>query len=158
MKTKQFLLIGSSIIIILLLLNACGQTPTAAPTQSSNEATITFSGDTCTYSGPKSLPDKFDLNVLVEGQGKTKYGFVIVTLEQGKTIEDLQAWPSTDPPGWLKDMLMDTGSAFGSGSMKQNVNLFVKAAYAGDPIYFVCFADDTTTRKIGALGPIQITK
>lgn len=153
MKTKQFLMIGSSMIAILLLLSACGQSPSVPP-----EVTLTFSGDACTYSGPKSLPAKFDINIVVEGQGKTKYGFVVVTLKEGKTIEDLQAWPSTDPPGWLKNILIDTGPVFvESGSMKQNVDLWVNAAYTGNPIYFACLADGPE-RKIGALGPIEITK
>jgi hypothetical protein len=157
MKTKQFLMMGSSVMVILLLLIACGQ----APSQSSNEATLTFSGDTCTYSGPKSLPAKFDINVVVEGQTDTVYGYVIVTLQEGKGIEDLQAWPSTDPPEWLKDQLNDSGPAFGGsfglGPVKQNVDLGVNAAYAGEPFYFVCFAD-APARKIGAAGPIEITK
>ena len=153
MKTKQFLLVGSSLITILLLLNACGQSATQGPP----EVTVTFSGDTCTYSGSKSLPDKFNINIVVEGQGNTKYGYVLVTLDEGKTIEDLQAWPSSDPPEWLKDQLRDTGPVFGPGNTKQNLDWSSYESVA-TPIYFVCFAVDTTTRKIGALGPIEITK
>jgi hypothetical protein len=153
MKTKQFLMIGSSMIAILLLLSACGQSPSVPP-----EVTLTFSGDTCAYSGPKSLLGKFNINVVVEGQGNTMYGYILVTLEEGKTIEDLQAWPSTDPPGWLKDAFHNTGPVFVEpGSVKQNIDVWVNAAYAGDPIYIVCFAD-APGRKIGALGPIEITK
>jgi len=149
MKTKQFLMICSSMITILLLLNACGQSPSAPP-----EVTITFSGDSCTYSGSKSLPDKFNINIVVEGQENTKYGYVVVTLDEGKTIADLQAWPSSDPPEWLKDMFTDTGPVFGPGTTKQ---IFDWSSYESvvTPIYFVCFGDD---RKIGALGPIEITK
>lgn len=158
MKIKYFLTIGGSMLTILFLLNACGQSPLVSQTQGPPEATLTFSGDACTYNGPKSLPGKFDLNVVVEGGGETMYGYVITTLMEGKTIEDLQAWPSTDPPAWLKNLLKDTGPVFGSGNAKQNADLFSNAAYAGEPIYFVCFADSPTPRKIGALGPIEITK
>ena len=154
MKTKQFLMIGSSMITILLLLSACGQSPSIPPTEGPPEVTVTFSGDTCTYSGSKSLPDKFNINIVVEGQGNTKYGYVLVTLDEGKTIEDLQAWPSSDPPAWLKDQLRDTGPVFGPGNTKQNLD-WSSYDVVVTPIYFVCFADDT---KIGALGPIEITK
>ncbi len=154
MKTKQFLMIGSSMIVILFLLTACGQSLSASPTQGPPEVTITFSGDACTYSGSKSLPDKFNINIVVEGQGKTKYGYVLVTLDEGKTIEDLQAWPSSDPPEWLKDQLRDTGPVFGPGNTKQNLDWSSHESVV-TPIYFVCFGD---YRKIGALGPIEISK
>jgi hypothetical protein len=150
MKIKKILIISTCITIFLLLLNACGQSPTVQPT-------ITFSGETCTYSGPKSLSAKFDLNVVVKSQTDTVYGFVIVTLQAGKTIEDLQVWPSVDPPEWLKNMLNDTGPVFASGTTKQNVDLAAYSYYSGDPIYFACFADKPT-RKIGALGPIEISQ
>jgi hypothetical protein len=150
MKTKQFLMIGNGMIVILMLLTACGQ----SATQGSPEMTITFSGDTCTYSGPKSLPDKFDINIVVEGQGNARYGYVLVTLDEGKTIEDLQAWPSSDPPAWLKDQLRNTGPVFGPGNAKQILDWSSYESVV-TPIYFVCFADD---RKIGALGPIEVTK
>lgn len=149
MKTKQFLMIGSSLIAILLLLNACGQSPSVPP-----EVTLTFSGNTCAYSGSKSLPEKFNINIVVEGQGNTKYGYVLVTLDDGKTIEDLQAWPSSDPPEWLKDTLRETGPAFGPGNTKQILDWSSYESVV-TPIYFVCFGDD---QKIGALGPIVITK
>ena len=147
MKTRQFLMIGCSVITLLLFLNACG--PQEPP-----EVTITFSGDTCTYSGSNSLPDKFNINIVVEGQGKTMYGYVLVTLDEGKTIEDLQAWPSSDPPEWLKDTLRETGPAFGPGNTKQILDWSSYESVV-TPIYFVCFGDD---QKIGALGPIVITK
>ena len=149
MKSKQLLMISSSVIIILLLLSACGQSPSVPP-----EVTLTFSGDTCTYGGPKSVPDKFNINIVVEGQGNTKYGYVLVTLDEGKTIEDLQAWSSSDPPEWLKDQLRETGPVFGPGNTKQNLDWSSYESVV-TPIYFVCFGDD---RKIGALGPIEITK
>lgn len=149
MKTRQFLMIGCSVITLLLLLNACG--PQEPP-----EVTITFSGDTCAYSGSKSLPDKFNINIVVEGQGKTMYGYVLVTLDEGKTIEDLQAWPSSDPPEWLKDNLRETGPVFGPGNTKQILDWSSYESVV-TPIYFVCFADNPV-RKIGALGPIEITK
>jgi hypothetical protein len=147
--------------ILALGIAGCSQAvqPTPAPaTQVPPEATLTFSGDICTYSGPKSLPGKFNINVVVEGQAETMYGYVLVTIEEGKTIEDLQAWPSTDPPGWLKDQLRDTGPVFGSGNTKQNADMWSNPSFSGGPIFLVCFVDDTTTRKIGALGPIEITK
>ena len=158
MKTKQFLMIGSSMIIILSLLNACSQSPSARPTQGPPEVTVTFSGETCTFNGPESLPAQFNINVVVEGQGNTKYGYVLATLDEGKTIADLQAWPSTDSPEWLKDFLWDSGPIFGPGSnTKQNVDWSSNASVVDTPVYFVCFADDPV-RKIGALGPIEIAK
>ena len=170
MKTKKFLLIVIDLIIVLLLLNGCSPAPTAAPTQAPVQAptqaptqelpqmTLTFSGDTCAYSGPKSIPyGKFIINVVVEGQGKAWYGFVLTTLEEGKTLEDLQAWPSTDPPAWLKAQLMGTGPVFGPGATKKEVDLSSNAGFVGDPMYFVCFADGPV-RKIGALGPVEVVK
>jgi hypothetical protein len=163
MKNKQLRMIVVSLITVLLLLNGCSQAPSAAPTQAPTQAppsmTITFSGDTCAYSGPKSIPyGKFTVNMVVEGEGDTTYAFTIVTLQEGKTLADLQAWPSTEPPGFLKvDFLNANSHTVKSGTKKDEIDLTANAAFGDDPFYFVCFAAPPE-RLIGAVGPVDVVK
>jgi hypothetical protein len=171
MKTSMLLLTLFDLIMVLLLVIGCGpapsvapiQAPTAgqsqAPTQEPSQMTLTFSGDTCAYSGPKSIPfGKFTVNLVVEGQGDTTYAFTIVTLQEGKTLADLQAWSSTDRPDFVKvDFLHANSHTVISGNKKDEIDLTANFAFGDDPFYFVCFAGPPE-RKIGALGPVDIVK
>ena len=120
--------------------------------------THTFYGDACTFKGSESIPyGKIGLNVVVEGQSGSSYGFVIATLEEGKTPKELQDWPSTDPPEWLKTTFYDSNPIYKTGSTTVEIDLTPKTNFGDDPIYFICFATDPV-RKIGAGGPLEIVK
>jgi hypothetical protein len=121
--------------------------------------TLTFSGDTCVYSGPKSIPyGKFTVNLVDEGKGDTTYAFTIVTLKEGKTLADLQAGSSPDRPDCVKvDFLNANSHSVKSGSKQDEIDLTANFEFGDDPFYFVCFAGPPE-RKIGALGPVAVVK
>jgi hypothetical protein len=103
MNTKQFATIGFTFVLIALFAAAC--TPP--------NPTLTFhdAGDQCTYSGPNPIPyGEFTVDLVAEQlpEGKN-VGYAIITLKEGKTIDDLNAYQSPDPPSWVKHILFDTG-------------------------------------------------
>jgi hypothetical protein len=171
MKTRKLVLTVFDLIIVLLILYGCGPAPSAAPiraptaalpqapTQEPSQMTLTFSGDTCAYSGPKSIPfGKFTVNLVKEGNADTTYAFTIVTLKEGKTLADLQAGSSPDRPDCVKvDFLNANSHSIKSGSKKDEIDLTANAAFGDDPFYFVCFAAPPE-RKIGAFGPVVVVK
>jgi hypothetical protein len=90
MNTKQFATIGFTFVLIALFAAAC--TPP--------NPTLTFhdAGDQCTYSGPNPIPyGEFTVDLVAEQlpEGKN-VGYAIITLKEGKTIDDLNAYQSPD--------------------------------------------------------------
>jgi len=143
-------------ILILLLIAACGAfkaTPTATPvpptpTLATADITITFDKSKCTYNGPQSVPaGTITVDWVAENTDHNAYGLVLVTLDEGKTFDDLDQWPSTDPPPWLT--IVDAWDAT-AGSRQQ-----VTTQITRGPFYFVCFYSPPDT-KYGTLGPIVV--
>ncbi len=152
-QLKELLLIAT----LLTLLNVgCAPSatpvpPTPAPptpTPAPLSMTVTFSGGTCSA---MNLPPKVPLGttlainwVLVD-----KYdfpGLCAITLDKGKTIDDLKGLPGYPQPSWVHPYYCWENP--GSG---MTVNVELKTG----PIYLVCFSSRTTT--IGnAMGPIEV--
>ena len=93
--------------------------------------------------------DSFDgpiiVNWNIENQDREKFGLAIVTLDEGKTFENLDVWPSVDKPPWA------TLVAFAEacpGSLSPMV-----ADVTEGPIFLVCFTAYPEA-KIGVLGPV----
>lgn len=126
-------------------------TSTAAPTTpapGTATVTITFNGSKCVYKGSQSVPaGKLAVEWVVENEAYDKYGLVLATLDEGKTFDDLDQWPSSDPPPWLAIVnVWETAP----GSKKE-----VTAQVTNGPYYFVCFYSPPDT-KYGTLGPITV--
>jgi hypothetical protein len=148
MNNKSILSIIVGLVLVLLLLTACNSTPTL---------TITVKGGTCTLDSPKTIPNgAFNLNFVSEDDGHKPHGFALVTLDAGKTLQDLVAWPSTDPPEWLT-VLDAQETEPGTYSEAYNLPKDFSVRYNGEPIYFVCFQSNPET-KIGAVGPVEVSK
>jgi len=112
--------------------------------------TITFSkNDKCSIEGASTVTSPFTFKWVVSSQNHDQYALAIVSMKQGKTLADLQAWPSTDPPDWL-----NVGMDFRADPASQQI---VKAYSGLDYIYFVCFYREPET-KFGAVGPVQVIK
>ena len=149
--------------LILLFAVACGTSkpaptsippaPTATPVPSTPapviaDMTITFDGNECTYDGPQSVPaGKITVDMVFKNKEHDRFALVIATLDEGKTFEDLDQWPTTDPPPWLT--IVD-GWETPPDSTKQ-----VTAQIANGPLYFVCFYSPPDT-KYGTLGPVAV--
>jgi hypothetical protein len=120
---------------------------------------MTFMPNDCTYSGPKTrLFGVFKFFMVVKAQQPVRPGFAIITLKNGKTFADLQAWSSVDTPPW---------STLISRHEDQTPNgiytIYLKRYsiwHQGEPIYIICFERDSNGSliKVGAVGPIHVIK
>lgn len=162
MKTKYTVVLTCS-LIVLVMLSACG--PVKTPTLATEEPvpatpiaeqvpllTITFRNGTCDYDGPSDIPAgmvKMKL-IIEEDNEEAMQGVAVVTatLEEGKTIEDLRAWPSTDQPPWTNILAL---YELFPGALEKEFTLRIPAGSA----YFVCFYPEA---KIGAHGPLIAEK
>jgi hypothetical protein len=110
--------------------------------------TVVFEGDACSYDGPKTIPaGRVTVNWRIEGRPRDGYALAIVTLDEGKTFEDLDAWPSIGQPLWthlhaLQERDPDDLSPF-------------TALVTEGPIFVVCFTADPEA-KVGVLGPVEV--
>ena len=129
--------------------------PTATATPSATEIpkpllSFTFREGTCFYEGPTSINTRdVKLKIIIEeGNPDAMDGVAIVTasLREEKSIEDLQAWPSTDQPPWLDVISL---SELFPGPMEKEFSVRLPE----EPAYFVCFHP---TAKIGAIGPVTV--
>lgn len=112
--------------------------------------TITFSAkDTCSLEGATTITSPTQIKWVVDNQKHAHYGLVIVTLNPGKTIADVQAWTSGDKPSWATDVY-DFDAKPGS---QQEVTIYLGPG----TIYFGCLYGDPT-KTFGGLGPVQVVK
>jgi ketosteroid isomerase-like protein len=112
------------------------------------EVTVTFRGDQCTFDGPEAVPaGRVTVNWKVEGQPRDGYALAIVTLDGGKTFEDLDAWPSVGRPPWAYLVGFQ-------GSFSADLSPFVSDVTKG-PIYLVCFTAHPEAR-VSVLGPVEV--
>ena len=127
-------------------------TPPAA-TEADAGLTVTFEGDQCTYRGPKHVPaGRIPLVLDVTDQTAHEvYGVGAVTVDEGKTLEDLVAWPAAaNIPVWGHDH----GYVETSQGTAQETTLVI---FEG-PLFLVCFAGPSSGNggKVDVLGPIEI--
>jgi len=73
-------------------------------------------------------------------------GLAVATIDDDKTIEDLEAWTSVDQPPWLQVVNFIEAK---SGRVTQSVTPFVDK-----PFFLVCF-NDPPPMLIGVFGPIE---
>ncbi len=133
------------------LAKAQAESATATPvaTRSALEMTVTFVGPQCTYDGPAKVPaGRITVNWDTDKSHET-FGLAVLTLNKGKTLADLAAWPSTNQPPWTTLVAFrDTGP--GSRS-KEDIDV------SEGPIFLVCFTA-SPEKKMGVLGPIEVGK
>jgi len=136
-------------LVIAVMATSCaggiGEAGTVA-----DKITVTFDGDQCAYNGPAGVPaGQITVILDVEDQkDHDEYGLAVVTLDEGKTFDDLDAWPSTGQPPWaqlhglLEEILQGSRSEM------------TVAAFEG-PLFLVCFTAYPVT-KTGVLGPVEV--
>jgi hypothetical protein len=109
--------------------------------------TVTFDGNECTY-GPETVSvGEIIVNWNIENQDHEKFGLTIVTLDEDKTFEDLDAWPSVDKPSWARLVVFAEARP---GSLSP-----VVADVTEGPIFLVCFTAYPEA-KTGVLGPVEV--
>jgi lysophospholipase L1-like esterase len=168
MNRENRVVVLFSMTIVLALLAACGAPqPTAtmvltseppvsptdtppAPAEADAGITVTFDGDQCIYKGPDQVPaGRISVILDVKDQkDHEEYGLAVLTLDEGKTFEDLDAWSSTDRPPWSQ--LHGLLEEIPQGSRAETT----VTAFEG-PLFLVCFTAYPVT-KSGTLGPIAV--
>ncbi len=143
-------------LMVLFIVGCTSSTHTQVATPT---LTLTIHENNCTFDGPKTIPDgDFMIKLVIEEQKPTESGYALVTLEKGKTIEDLKAWPSADQPAWVVLVHGVHELAGGTHTYTYNPTKFTEnALFHGGPYYLACFRTDPNTgsvAKIGAFGPI----
>ena len=114
----------------------------------SPDLVVTFTDVGCAYTSPAPLTaGEIVIELVVEDTRFEDYALVVGTLDPGKTVADLQAWPSMDEPPWFN--YITHGEARKGGR-----TYFVAEVQAG-PLHMGCLADPPAT-KTGALGPIEV--
>lgn len=82
MKERIALTIGL-LVAGLLVLSACGGDAT-------DETTVTFSGDACTYAGASTFDADTELTIEVINETERSFGFAVWKVPDGTTVEDIQ--------------------------------------------------------------------
>jgi hypothetical protein len=133
-------------------MEGCASARTSIPTLS-----LTFAHKKCAYRGPKRISGGvFMLNVFVPRFNTPWSEFALVTLNSGKSIADLQAWPSTELPAWVTSLAYQDAITMDRSfplDLSKEANW-----HPEEPLYFVCFQMDSNgiIQKIGAFGPIEV--
>ncbi len=113
--------------------------------------TVTFDGDQCALDGPDPWLSSQRTTIVLDVTDQDaydEYGIVAVTLNEGKTMADLEAWPSTDPPLWISiHSIID--------EVPQGRRVERDLRVAEGPVYFVCFTA-YPIRKTDVAGPIEV--
>ena len=153
--------------VVVALLAACGAPqPTATmgptsepaviptdtppvPAEADAGISVTFDGDACSYEGPKTIsagPVRFHWKI--EGESRDAYGLALLTLDEDKTFDDLDAWSSTDQPPWSYHITFRE-------RCPSDLSPFEVRLKEGRPIFVVCFTRDPEA-KVGVCGPFQV--
>jgi inosine-uridine nucleoside N-ribohydrolase len=121
----------------------------ATPILAANLVTVTIQGGKCSLSGSTQIPAGMMGVKLIDQDSAKDAGLAIVTIDEGKTLADMEAWISTDPPPWAQ--VLGFIETYPGKEIQQTFEL------KDIPIYFFCF-DREPVQIIGALGPIEVVK
>jgi len=95
------------------------------------------------------------INLMMDEQKVTESGYSLVTLKEGKTFDDLEAYPSAVQPDWVN--LIQGVHEFANGLHTYTYD-YTKVT-TDQTLYLVCFRADPVTgviAKIAAFGPIEV--
>jgi len=135
------------VLFLIILLLAAGCSQLGSP-KTPDKITITFTDTGCSLSGPQEVPAGIiEMDWITTSDVHDIYGIAILTLDDGRTIEDLNKWKSLDEPPWA-DVV-----SFRDAKGKTTTELFINLDKEKESFYFVCFDPD---QIIGALGPVGI--
>lgn len=118
--------------------------------------TLTITDNECTFEGPATFPHAvLTINVMMKEQKQTESGYALGMLKEGKTIDDLQAYPSAVQPDWFT--LIHGVHEYVNGLHTYTYDYSNVAT--NPPLYLVCFNSDPVTGawiKRAAFGPFKL--
>jgi hypothetical protein len=123
--------------------------------------TLRIKENQCSFDGPLTIVHgKFIVNLMIDEQEPTDSGYALVTLDNNKTIEDINTWLGEDQPPW---MYVHHGvHEMAGGDHTYSYDLSKLITYTlGEPLFLVCMRAEPGTgslMKLGAFGPIQVEK
>ena len=129
-------------------------TPVPLPTLPPGDATILFSGNSCSYEGPEKIPVTvpFLVNWNVESKDQDRYGLYVFMVEEGKTKEDLRnMFKSESPASWV----IQAGSFDGSPWSSQQVTVISSTGKWFGELYFICL---DSSKIMAILGPYNVAE
>ncbi len=150
-------------LILALLLASCAsqpQTPTSTPAQTPTMK-LSITENECTFEYPSAIVNgEFRIQLTLNEKRPTDSGFALVTLDTGKTLEDLKA-ATADQPVWVFLIVGVHETSVGTHLYSYDSTQFTKYSqfYKGGPLYLACFHTDPDSgviNKIGTFGPIEI--
>jgi hypothetical protein len=126
-------------------------TPKSTPALPPADITVRISATGCKLEAPKSAyPVTFTIALLGEAnKAGYSYGLTVISLAEGKTLEDLRQSKGTSPPPWVTV----EGAIGGDPGVTTQATVTVSKG----PIYMVCWTQPPE-RVIGRLGPVEIAK
>jgi len=125
----------------LSTLNGGGEVIIAEPTP---DAVVTSDGTSCIYEGPEVVPIG-ELTLMIENESDGAVVLAVVTLDEGKTFEDIDDWPSVNKPPWAELIGFAEGPAHGHSVAAIDVT--------EGPIYLVCLTPES---KLGVAGSVEV--
>ncbi len=118
--------------------------------------TMTIKENDCTLDGPTTIPHVvLTINLVMDEQKPTESGYALITLKEGKTIEDLKAWPSAARLPWVN--LIHGVHEYTNGIHTYTYNY--GNVTTDQTLYLVCFRtnpDPGTIEAIGRFGSIEV--
>jgi len=138
-------------LLVILVLAGC----------SPSSLTLTYKEGQCTLDGPKKIPNEsFTFKLVLEEDQYPEYGFMLITLAEGKTLEDLRSQPqNTGKPDWVNNIISDDHGI--PGTYTYTIDLNQNATYKGEPIYILCGfrkEGDAEATMFAQLGPFEVKK
>jgi hypothetical protein len=136
-------------------------TPTVVPPMATaipnSTLTLTIRENNCSLDGPSTVPHaELTINFSMDEQKPTESGYALFTLKEGKTIEDVKAWPSVNQPPWIN--LIQGVHEFTNGLHTYTYDYTHVAT--NQTLYLVCFRANPDTGEIarvgGPFGPIEV--
>lgn len=121
--------------------------------------TVTFEGKQCSFSGMDTLtagkPVTMVTDVTDQNEYET-YGFVMVTLEEGWTKADLEAWKSVDQPWWADVIAIMDEVPAGTQLKEEKWMPLADSPKFKDEAYLACFTCCDPLSLSSIAGPIKM--
>ncbi|HSB91177.1 MAG TPA: hypothetical protein VLD63_14265 [Anaerolineales bacterium] len=134
------------IFLLMILVPGCTSAPSGPR--------LTIDGAQCSIDIEDRIPAKVTFTLDVKNQvEETRHGIVIVTLAQGKTLDDLQAIRTIPPlPEWATRVGFFSTSADGPSTYDSDIA--ANGNYHGEPVFILC---TTHPSVLAVAGPIEVT-